>query len=127
MKSGKRRLASLSETVSFYLVLSILTRMRKCVLLQNSLLTTFCCGGCDQGVVSKPCFYKANHLFNRAHVSESDEFSATPQDTYKGMYSFSDSSTKGDIEDLSNVFSHIVLSTLFVKTQKSNRLYRFGE
>jgi len=82
--------------------------------------------GCDnQGVVSKPYFYKANHLFNRAHASESDEFPAIAQDTYKGMYSFGDSSTKGGIEDLGNVFSHVVLSTLFVKTQKSNRLYRF--
>ena len=85
-----------------------------------------CCGGCDQGVVSKPYFYKANHLFNRALISDSDDFPAKVQDTYKGVYSFSGSLTKGGIEDLGNVFSHVVLSTLFVKTQKSNRLYRFG-
>jgi len=79
----------------------------------------------DWGVVSKPYFYKANHLFNRAnHASESDEFPAIAQETYKGMYSFSDS-TKGGMEDLGNVFSHVVLSTMFVKTHKSNRLYRF--
>ncbi|KAG0570754.1 hypothetical protein KC19_6G185100 [Ceratodon purpureus] len=80
----------------------------------------------DWGVVSKPYFYKANHLFNRALISDSGDLPPMVQDTYKGVHSFGGSLTRGGIEDLGNVFSHVVLSTLFVKTQKSNRLYRFG-
>lgn len=89
-------------------------------------LVLCCCMG-EQGVVSKPYFFKAEYLFSRAQITESNSSSSvtTAQDTYKGMHSFSDSLTKGGIEDLGNVFSHVVLSTLFVKSQKSNRLYRF--
>ncbi|XP_024394375.1 uncharacterized protein [Physcomitrium patens] len=73
----------------------------------------------DWGVVSKPYFYKANHLFNRALTSNSDDFPDIVHDTYKGVLMNSSFSTNGGIEDLGNVFSHVVLSTLFPSVSSS--------
>jgi hypothetical protein len=78
----------------------------------------------DMVVVSKPLFYRAHRLFDRAVVHESDEESSEDMQKQNGRKARNSDRvsalTSGDLGELGLVFSHIVLSTLYTRAEQSD-------
>jgi len=78
----------------------------------------------EQVVVSKPLFYRAHRLFDRAVVHESDEESSEDMQKQNGRKARNSDRvsalTSGDLGELGLVFSHIVLSTLYTRAEQSD-------
>ncbi|KAH9553824.1 hypothetical protein CY35_08G032600 [Sphagnum magellanicum] len=78
----------------------------------------------DMVVVSKPLFYRAHRLFDRAVVHESDEESSEDMHKQSGRKARNSDRvsalTSGDLGELGLVFSHIVLSTLYTRAEQTD-------